>query len=192
MLLSSRPYERKDNPTVERISQGDIVVDLKIATGLADAAVTNDDFDIVDIPFAVILSQECDLEQDFDNHAQAAETNGDKILPTILVCPAYTFNQFKTGKHYVHLNGKTMRPWKSGEPDKLLSNTHHERYHYLKEDTEFSIPELIIDFKHFYTVPRDLMYSIYRSGYKASAKPLFREHISQRFANYLSRIGLPK
>lgn len=187
MSPNNRPYEKKDSHCERRISQGDIVTDLRMAAGLAEGS---EDFDIVDIPFAIVLSQECDLEQDFDVQKKPTE-NGDKILPTILVCPAYNLKQFQTGDHYVHLNGRKMRAWTSGEATKLTSNTQHERYHKLIEDLEFSIPELIIDFKHFYTVPRDLMYSIYKNGYKASTKPLFREHISRRFANYLSRIGLP-
>lgn len=53
------------------------------------------------------------------------------------------------------------------------------------------IPELVIDFKHYYTIPTEEMYEAYKENYLASVEPLYREDLSQRFANYLSRIGLP-
>lgn len=63
------------------------------------------------------------------------------------------------------------------------------RYHYLKfkEDDK---PELIVDFKHFFTVNRDFLYKQLNKRLY-SLDDLFRENLSLRFCNYVSRIGLP-
>jgi len=67
------------------------------------------------------------------------------------------------------------------------------RYHYLGNAEEQQVPELILDFKHYFTIPRDIAYRPdFKKCYLATMDDLFREHLSQRFANYLSRIGLPE
>lgn len=53
------------------------------------------------------------------------------------------------------------------------------------------MPELILDFKHFVTVPRNVLLELKPQAYVASLGQLFRDRLSQRFANYLARIALP-
>ena len=55
------------------------------------------------------------------------------------------------------------------------------------------MPELVIDFKHYYSVPRDLFYlRKEESEYMARLNVPFRELVSQRFAYFLSSVGLPE
>lgn len=54
------------------------------------------------------------------------------------------------------------------------------------------LPELVIDFKHYYAIPRDTLFRMYPEHYLVTINQLFRESLSQRFSNYLSRIGLPE
>ena len=83
-----------------------------------------------------------------------------------------------------------MESWNSGLWNHITKNQ-HDRFHFLPTDAKNDMPNLILDFKHFYTVPREEIYAIHKTKYKISINALFREDISQRFANYLSRIGLP-
>jgi hypothetical protein len=53
------------------------------------------------------------------------------------------------------------------------------------------LPDLVIEFKQYYTIPTHILYRFYENHFVGSLKPLFRENISHRFAFYLSRIGLP-
>jgi len=73
---------------------------------------------------------------------------------------------------------------------KQILNNNHSRYHYLKEDKDKGIPELIIDFKHYYTIHIEVLYNS-EDKYLCSLDDLYKEDLSQRFASYLSRIGLP-
>lgn len=118
------------------------------------------------------------------------EEFSDNKLHTILVCPAYLLNDFEKGIHLQEM-GLKMSDFNSGKIKKLKKNDEFKRFHYLSEDRNLNIPELVVDFKHFYTIPRDIIYHQYNKSYLGSLNILFRENLSQRFSNFLSRIGLP-
>ena len=153
-------------------------------------------------PYAVILSQACDLKQHYKNisiktEAQKSKTeqvsNDDKILDTVLVCPAFASEQLLAGIHMGE--GRKMNDFDGPRGQekaikKLKKNDDFNRYHYL-ESLPKTFPELVIDFKRFHTVPIDILEEYYKSSYLASLPELYRERLSQRFCNYLSRIGLP-
>jgi hypothetical protein len=73
----------------------------------------------------------------------------------------------------------------------IILDNKNERYHYLLADIDLQVPELTIDFKHYFSIPRSYLYSSRKDHYIASINELFREALSQRFAYYISRIGLP-
>lgn len=166
----------------ERLFQGDVLRDVDLVTGRRDGAM--EDFSL---PYCIVMSQECDLEQDFKQRKEKS-VDHDKNLLTILICPAYPDEQFFQG---IHLSEKNMKSFNAKEAERLKGNDVFNRFHHLPE-LEGTIPGLVVDFKHFFTVPRDLLYEQYRERYLVSLNELFRERLSQRFANYLSRIGLPE
>jgi hypothetical protein len=164
----------------DRFCQGDFLQDITIFLG---SPASNQDADELNFQYAVILSQDCDLERDYIERNK--KESNDKYLKTILICPAYPSSKFFEG---AHITGWTMKiPSK-----KQVSNNNLSRYHFLKEDMELKIPESVIDFKHFVTAPRDILYDLKDSSYLGTINELFRENLSQRFANYLSRIGVPE
>lgn len=73
---------------------------------------------------------------------------------------------------------------------KIMRNDEYKRYHFLVSNDK--IPNLVIDFKHFYTIDRDLIYKKRSKNYVCTLWELFRENVSQRFTNFLGRIGLPE
>ncbi|NPV61890.1 MAG: hypothetical protein HPY61_04545 [Methanotrichaceae archaeon] len=141
------------------------------------------------LPYIVVLTQDCDLEQDFKCRT-TAEKNDDKILQAILVCPAYGWEDFIKGDHLKDFNLK-MESINSNKRN-LIKTQQVARFHYLEEDPESQIPSLVIDFKHYYTLPVEFLCYIYKRHYVTSMNELFRESLSQRFSFYLSRIGLPE
>jgi len=134
------------------------------------------------------MTQDCDLNWDFEAKNSGETTDNDKYLPTVLVCPAYQDESFYAG---VHLNGWKMQEYKGRAIDKIKNNDEINRCHFLIGDSKLQIPNLVIDFKHFYTLPTTILYEQYDRVYLATVNELFRERLSQRFANYLARFGLP-
>jgi hypothetical protein len=143
------------------------------------------------LPYLVVLSQECDLENDFDSRPPKKESKHphDKFLQSILVCPAYPAEKLRKGTHLESLE-LTMQHLNSKKWNDVKNND-APRYHFLSNDDNLQIPNLVLDFKHYYTIPREILYQKKDEHYLATINLIFRENLSQRFAFYLSRIGLP-
>lgn len=142
--------------------------------------------------YGILMSQDCDLSRHFiDTHNPPAppKATDDKILPTVLICPAYEAESFFLG---THLTGRQMEPQKSSSRRDSIKNNNDKRYHFLPKSTKYNVPELVIDFKHFYTLPAEMVFKGTDGRYIATVNELFRESLSQRFAHYLSRVGLPE
>ena len=146
-------------------------------------------------PLAIVLTQACDLQQDFNARKRIEENhsgNQDKYLLSVIVAPVYNFEDFRQGNHLEQL-GFTMEP-KGRRTKSLCDNiikNENKRYHYLNFSDDIGIVESVIDFKHYFTVTVNYLNSIYEKKYVGSIDSLYRELISQRFSNFLSRIGLP-
>jgi hypothetical protein len=144
----------------------------------------------VTFPYVVILSQDCDLKADFLERNQSSDVNkNDKYLQEILFSPAYKAESLRTGIHLSDF-GLKMETFNSVRW-RLIENNQNARYHFFKESSEDGISNLVVDFKHYYTVLREDIYKVFMDKYKISINVLYRENLSVRFANYLSRIGLP-
>lgn len=170
----------------ERLCQGDIFRDIEY---IFDIKVTGEsiEFDTRKLPYIIVLTQDCDLESDHRNHT-LIQSNQDKFLHSILVSPAYLAAQLREGTHLSDLELK-MQYLSTGlwKPVKDNQNT---RYHFLPANTDFQIPDLVVDFKHYYTMPKERL--VANTNYIGSLNELFRENLSHRFSHYLSRIGLPE
>jgi len=205
----NRMYVKHD--FLDRVYQGDILRDLNIISWDyigGECQIKN-----IKLPYAVVMTQDCDLDRDYENRKEIKELESeknknvepedksgkkkekeekekhDKYVPSILICPAYLAESLKEGNHLNEL-GQRMECWNSKKYSDIIKQN-NDRFHYLEENTDMQIGNLIIDFKHYYTIPRDVLYSIYSDKYLTSLNQLFREQLSQRFVNYFSRIGLP-
>jgi len=138
-------------------------------------------------PFAVILTQDCDLEQDF--HVRSAGKESDKLLPGILFCEVATAEE---------VHGRTRQiNAKLWDGIKINNNV---RFHFLQkvepgcDRLHEGLPELSIDFKRYFTLPAEEVYKRIDLGEAQRRCVLvspYMEHLCVRFASYLSRIALP-
>ena len=136
--------------------------------------------------FAVILSQDCDLDQDFS--ARHGSKKLDKLIPAVLLAEVSTASELKAD---ADLN--------SGLWGKVKTNN-DVRFHFLEkvqletDSRREGMPELAIDFKRYFTVPTDELYYRVEIG-EAVRRTHFHhpylEHLSTRFASYLQRVALP-
>jgi len=179
-------YVRHD---LSRICQGDILRDI-VYPLIISFHEEEIDAETIILPYSVVITQDCDLDRDFKNRNTPDSNSHDKYLQSILISPAYLAAPFKEGSHLNEF-GLTMERIPSKDFKKIKENK-NDRYHYLTYNTDLQVPELVIDFKHYYTISRDSLYEEYHSHYLATMNELFRERLSQRFANFISRIGLPE
>lgn len=144
---------------------------------------------------AVVISQDCDLYQDHnlrENPPNSDAAPHDKFLLNILFCPLYLFDSFAKGEHLLELERKMQRI-NTQERHRIRTNQNF-RYHFFEKQTDFQVPELVADFKHFFTIDREFFYKAFHNKdfFLCSINPLFREDLSQRFSSFLARIPLPK
>jgi hypothetical protein len=144
-------------------------------------------------PLVIVLSQDCDLEQDFKaRSSKDASADQDKWLLSVLVAPLYNAEHVYLGEHLSLLDLKMQQINKTKTPGKVLRNNETPRYHFLEFPNTIPIVPSVIDFKHYFAVNIRYLKSLRRKNFVCSVSPLFREDISLRFASYLARIGLPK
>lgn len=88
--------------------------------------------------------------------------------------------------------GRTM-PRQNSKQWSLIRTNQNPRYHFLASWTPLQVPELVVDFKHFFALPTEVLRCLYTNEEHSIARLRcpYREDLSQRFAAYLARIGLP-
>ena len=189
-MFPSKIDTRYVKRTIKRICQGDILRDVNVIDDYKRDSSGELVFEELTLPYIVVMTQDCDLEHDFNNRTEVSPGKQDKFLRTVLICPAYVAADLRKGDHLEDLKLK-MEKFNSDRWS-TLKKQNNTRYHYLEQDQELQVPELVIDFKHYYAIPRDTLFHVYNEHYLATINHLFREYLSQRFSNYLSRIGLPE
>lgn len=190
-MLKSKIESRYETHDCIRITQGDILRDISFVIIGEDDAVVE-----LNYPYIVVLSQDCDLEQGNSLVSEDLECDGEcklfnQFLHSVLFVPAFPADTLRSGEHIIklykikaqRLNSSLWGPVKNNE---------NPRYHFLSSDQDFQIPDLVLDFKAYYTLSYKYFLSKHRKHYLATVNELFRERLSQRFSNYLNRVGLPE
>ncbi len=183
----SSPFEIHSK---DRICQGDILREVKFSF------VNNENLEVKEIllPYLIVVSQDCDLEQFIKNQKliqEESEKKNNQFLPNVLFLPAYISEQVKSGNYLKGLFDIKTEPLGS-DLFKPIKQNKNDRYHYIAGSPDCQVPDLIIDFKNYFTLPFSYFQEIYPKSYLATINELFRENLSVRFSNFLSRIALPE
>ncbi len=176
------------------IQQGDIFKNIEFLEYAVESEETIEISKIV-FPYVIVLTQACDLQQDHyarERVENKESENQDKYLISVIVAPLYNFEEFRTGKHLSQLDMTMLDQGKRNKSkcENIIKNE-TKRYHYLQFDSFIPISESVVDFKHYFTVTVNYLSQEYDTHYVCSIESLYRESISQRFSNFLARIGLP-
>ncbi len=118
----------------------------------------------------VVMSQTCDLVQ--------------RKLDLVLVCPIWHLSEFENRSDF----------FKSRTGKEALRRGNAPGYHLLNKcETEgFETDYLVVDFRSVYSVPFDFLVGLAeRRGERLRLLPPYREHLSQAFARFFMRVGLP-
>lgn len=176
-----------------RVRQGDIFRDVDFVESVIEEAGTVRVARII-FPLVVVLTQDCDLAQDFNARygRKVKPSNQDKFLISVLVAPLYNVEHVYHGEHLSELDIQMAPvPQTGGLGDSLLQNK-RPRYHYLEFPHEVPLPNSIVDFKHHFSVTVEYLKRVKQDDFVCNIAPVYREDLGQRFAAFLSRIGLPE
>lgn len=141
-------------------------------------------------PLAIIITQDCDLEQDFFARFPVAprKVMAARFLPNILLCHVVTVPELMA-----------ITPPGSDIWNRVKQNK-DERYHVLEsvpasqDALGIGMPSMGIDFKRLLTIPTDEVYAQLEMQARRRcvlASP-YLEHLSTRFAYFLLRVALPR
>jgi len=140
----------KFNILDNKISQGDIYQNIEVIENIKQ----NDKYiklDKIIYPHVIILTQACDLAQDFNFRFNKKNTE-DKILLSVLAAPVYNADHVSNGEHLSEIRKKPMQLIQTKSKGKITTNWNKliqnetPRYHYLEFPTEVPIVPSIIDF----------------------------------------------
>lgn len=174
-----------------RVRQGDIFPKVRFIESYKES---NGQFELTmfEFPHVVILTQDCDLEQSTaarqKNLKEDSLSVNDKHLISVIAAPLYNSQLLFSGTHLRDIGIKTQSI--NSALKRPIQSNQNPRYHYLAFPEEVPIPDSVIDFKHYFTVSLQILEDRI-SDRICGIDPLYRELVSQRFAGYLARIGLP-
>jgi hypothetical protein len=176
------------------LRQGEILTGLRRVVPEPGSVFGDLKADVVEHRFAIILSQDCDLEQDFD--ARSSRGEGEpasaererKQLSCILFCDAIPVDELRA-----RINDK--RVW-----DFAFKNK-NERFQFLRpvkpeEDALGAgiLSGLGLDFKRYFSLPVEDVYAQVEKlkNRRTVLMTPYAEHLSVRFFEYQFRIALVK
>jgi len=119
---------------------------------------------------AVIVTQSCDL--------------ANEKVDSVIVCPIWKIEDIKQ-----KITGNEKEKKKRLED---IRQGKEPSFHMLDSSTEPPADLSIVEFKRLYTTPKDVTISFAASsGDRLRLLPPYREHLSQAFARFFMRVGLP-
>jgi hypothetical protein len=116
----------------------------------------------------IVLTQSCDIEQN--------------KVDSIVLCPVFTLTEATEQRHELGSAGGKNK----------LKNGQYYYLHLLNRDDDLKLEFCVVDFRVLYTLPTDFL-TLVAEGAKDRPRllPPYREHLSQAFARYFMRVGLP-
>lgn len=160
--------------SADTILQGDLIPDCPII--IPPKYFHPDDIIDVDVQLinSIILSQSCDLEND--------------KLEIVLVCPYHILNEFIESNEVWNKSLKSKQRVKDN-----LRKGFFPGYHLLNKFDGYLADYLVVDFKNVFGINIQSLKNIVLSKKeRVRLLPPYREHLSQAFARYFMRVGLPQ
>jgi hypothetical protein len=153
------------------LEQGDMIFDCQIVEPITKVEEPNQDlaanireYDVI------IMSQSCDLQA--------------KKIELVLVCPFFPLGEITA----------LYPTYKSSEMRESLRKGHVVGFHLLNKPriSENDDDYLVVDFKSVYAMPFNFLENIVSAREnRLRLLPPYREHLSQAFARFFMRVGLP-
>ena len=157
------------------IEQGDIIENCHIIIPneehykiIFDNNHNNESLSVIEID-GIVLSQSCDITND--------------KIDSLIICPIWSLSKFiNKGDYY----SKT-------EARESLRQGKYPQYHLLNkfQGDKLAMDYYYVDFHRIYSVPKKFIEAVVKDKSRKRLLPPYREHLSQSFARYFMRVGLP-
>lgn len=156
----------------EPVQQGDFLLSCPIYIPSSSSAIAEAEAIPVEIVEydVIVMSQSCDLLQ--------------KKVDLVLVCPIWALNELEQRNEFI----------KSNRGKEALRQGNMPGYHLLnKSEIDGLAREFtVVDFRSTYSVPFAIVGGVSRKQTKRlRLSPPYREHLSQAYARFFMRVGLP-
>jgi hypothetical protein len=159
----------------DEIEQGDMIPDCPIVIPPSKIKVGDEPDIEIKLIDSIILSQSCDL--------------ANNKIQIVLVCPYFTL---KTFIECLPPNEKSKKSIKRNIDN--LRKGFLPGYHLLNKSEDYNIEDyLVVDFRNVYGIQIESLREIAKNlNARQRLLPPYREHLSQAFARYFMRVGLPQ
>lgn len=112
----------------------------------------------------VVMTQSCDLENN--------------KIETVMLCPIWSLDDFK--------------PYLGRAKRNNIRKGNMNEYHLLNSSEELGISFTLVEFSRLYMTSKDALIEFAKSvESRPRLNPPYKEHLSQAFARYFMRVGLP-
>jgi hypothetical protein len=157
------------------IEQGDMIPDCPIVIPPSKINVGDKPEIEIKLIDSIILSQSCDL--------------ANNKIQIVLVCPYFTLKTFIEGLPDSEQSKKAVK-----RNIENLKKGFLPGYHLLNKSEENNIDDyIVVDFRNVYGVQIESLREIAKNlDSRQRLLPPYREHLSQAFARYFMRVGLPQ
>jgi hypothetical protein len=187
--MSDSWYE--DVSPTERLTRGDIIFDCPLVTwSSAPIQVTASDSEVEALrqgrvvfqADVIVMTQACDLEQE--------------KVRNVVTCPHLSLSDYKVSwEAFLRQLGQnpTAKAWRTHCND--IKDGYVWNLSILNQSslTGLELDHRIVDFHDVFTLPREFLESLLVARGRNRPRLLspYREHLSQAFARYFMRVGLP-
>lgn len=187
--MTNNWYETVDANS--KLTQGDIILDCPILTWKSEIPQLMSSQSELEVLQASVEA----IQADVIVMTQACDLENNKV-DNIIVCPHFSLSNYKqdweeTMKHQGQ--NPSEKAWRRLCDDikdgYMWNNTMLNEY----SSEICSMEHRIVDFHDIYTIPRRFLESLLeqRGEPRLRLLPPYREHLSQAFARYFMRVGLP-
>lgn len=177
------------NASIE-LSQGDIILDCPVVRWaskpiepgtIKDIEILKSAVEVV-LADVVVITQACDLEQ--------------RKVENAILCPHVSLDKYKEeweATMKAMNQNPTSKAWQRTCED--IKNGYIWNLSMLNEGNieNLTLAHRVVDFHDVFTLPRTFLESLLQSReqFRLRLRPPYREHLSQSFARFFMRVGLP-
>jgi hypothetical protein len=176
-------------PSTEAITQGDIILGCPIlnwlptSSAIALTGVNLKDYADAFIEDVIVMTQACDLEHD--------------KVQNVVLCPHLPLSIFRISwQRWMESRNQSPseKAWKSLCSDIMAGYVWNQTMIDASTAPLLPMETRVVDFHEVFTLPRAFLESwLKQSGNtRLRLRPPYREHLSQAFARFFMRVGLPQ